>query len=157
MVVSRSYGSEECVVIPANNPEYIYSLIDSSYDAIVIDEAQFFYTQEIPVYLSELGFSGNIKKLSIVDVVQDLADKGYYVIISGLDMTSDRKPFNHMPELLAIANEVVKLRAVCECCKNEWAQYSYTKIDKDEDILVGATEYIVVCRECYKKLVNKRR
>jgi thymidine kinase len=135
-VVSRDKRKADCTVIPPNNPEYIYTLIDLDTNIIVIDEAQFF-------------------NIAIVNIVQELKDRGYQVIVAGLDMTSERKPFGPMPYLMAIADKVLKLKAVCEDCRKEKACYSFATFDKTEDVAVGDTEYKALCSECYTKRIKR--
>jgi thymidine kinase len=115
-------------------------MIDNSVDTVAIDEAQFFSIDS---------------QTSIVDVVQKLADNGHDVIIAGLDMTSDRKPFGPMPFLMSIAHEVHKLKAVCEHCGSEEAMYSFANFDKKSDIAIGNTEYNAICPSCYIKSKKK--
>jgi thymidine kinase len=134
---SRDNREIDCVTIPAMNPEYIYTLIDNSVQAIAIDEAQFF------------------EKLQIVHVVQDLHDKGYEVLIAGLNMDSDRRTFSYMPELMAIADEIVLLKAVCEFCGSENATYSYADFDKQKEIVIGDEIYKACCHKCYLKRNGK--
>lgn len=90
-----------------------------------------------------------IQQKNIVDVVQELSDRGHVVIIAGLDMTSERKPFGYIPELLAISDEVIKLKAVCEKCKEEIAIYTSAKFDKEQDIVIGSDPYDVLCGSCW--------
>lgn len=135
---SRDNRSEECVVIPSNNPEYIYPLLDEYIKVIAIDEIQFF------------------KNPNIINIVQDLNDKGYEIFIAGLDMTSERKPFGYMPQIMAIADNVIKLKAVCEFCRNENAVYTFADFNKTEDIAIGDEKYKAVCKECYLKYSKKR-
>lgn len=116
---------------------------------IVIEEAQFF-------------------DASLVDLAVDLADCGREVILAGLDQDFRRQPFGPMPALLAVADEVVKLRAICMNC-GATASHTYRVIDgrpahtDDPVILIGATEaYEARCRACFelrgvKKRVSKQR
>lgn len=85
----------------------------------------------------------------LVDVVQDLADRGLKVLIAGLDMDFRRVPFGPMPSLLSIADDVMKIRAVCITC-GEMANYSYRCDGGDAVVQVGSTEaYEARCRSCY--------
>lgn len=92
---------------------------------------------------------------SLVQLCVDLADAGREVICAGLDQDFRRAPFGPMPELLAVADEVIKLRAICMKCGAP-ASHTYRVIDgkpahKDDPIiLIGATEkYEARCRNCY--------
>lgn len=133
---SRDNRREDCTWIPYANPEYIFTIVDNSVDVVIIDEAQFFSTTS---------------QISIVDVVHQLSDSGIEVLIGGLDMTSDRKPFGPMPLLMSIAHEVEKMKSVCECCGSEQGIYSLAKFHKESEIALGDAEYKAVCSDCYKK------
>lgn len=104
-------------------------------DVYVIDEFQF--------------LKGDLKEL------YDLAQKGKKFYIAGLNLTSERKPFGKMGELLCMADNVNSLTAICENCKSENAIYTYyTGEAKTGDVLVGEDCYIPVCRKCYEKLMK---
>jgi thymidine kinase len=106
-------------------------------EMVLIEEAQFFDE-------------------SIVSLVVELADNGKDVVCAGLDQDFRRQPFGPMPKLLAAADEVVKLRAICMKCGSP-ASHTYRVIDgkpahwDDPIILIGATEsYEARCRRCFK-------
>ena len=145
-VVSRSNMAKtvDCIVIPASNSSYMFSIIDDSTELVIIDEAQFFN----PNYKMDEHLETLTTYYPIVNDVQKLADKGIKVIIMGLDMDSDRKPFGPVPQLMAIADEVVKIKAVCEDCGGE-AIYSYANFEKTEQVVLGDSEYKALCRKCY--------
>lgn len=99
-------------------------------DVIGIDEAQFFDDQ-------------------LPDVCDELATKGLRVIIAGLDMDYTGKPFGQMPFLMAKADYVTKLHAICVKCGNI-ANYSYRKIPNEDRIMLGEKDvYEPRCRICY--------
>ncbi|MFN4892565.1 MAG: thymidine kinase [Bacteroidota bacterium] len=101
-------------------------------EVIGIDEAQFF-DAELP------------------EVCEELAKKGIRVIIAGLDMDYLGNPFGQMPNLLAIADFVTKLHAICMQC-GHLANYSYRKVVDDAQVLLGAKDsYEPRCRSCYEK------
>ncbi len=101
-------------------------------DVVGIDEAQFFDNQ--------LG-----------DVCEKLAFRGIRVIVAGLDMDFMAKPFGQMPFLLAKADYITKLHAICVKCGNI-ANYSYRKTMDDEQVLLGKKDiYEPRCRICYQK------
>jgi len=101
------------------------------YEVIGIDEAQFFDE-------------------GIIEVVSDLADDGRRVIIAGLDKDYLGKPFGPMPGLLAIADEVIKLTAVCMIC-GEPATFSARKVSSDQSILIGGEDvYEPRCRTHFR-------
>ena len=98
-----------------------------------IDEAQFF-DEDLP------------------DVCNKLALKGIRVIIAGLDMDFQGKPFGPMPALLAIAEHVTKVNAVCMRCGSP-AVYSYRTVANENKILLGEKDsYEPRCRACYNTL-----
>ena len=106
-------------------------------DTVLIEECQFFDPQ-------------------LVQLVQRLADEGRDVVLAGLDQDFRREPFGSMPALLAIADNVVKLRAICMNCGAP-ASHTYRMIEgkpahyDDPIILIGATEsYEARCRACFK-------
>ena len=112
--------------------------IDTRYDidVIGIDEAQFFDD-------------------GLVNVVQELADRGVRIIIAGLDMDFRRTPFGPMANLCAIADSVDKIHAICVEC-GRLANYSYRLIEGDAQVLLGEmSEYSPLCRMCYNRHQNK--
>ena len=105
-------------------------------DVIGIDEAQFL-DDELP------------------SVCQQLADNGVRVIIAGLDMDFMGNPFGPMPKLMAIAEDVTKVHAICVRCGSP-AQFSHRTIAGDKLVVLGETEsYEPLCRSCYNSLVKK--
>ncbi len=101
-------------------------------DVIGIDEAQFFDNQ-------------------LPDVCDELALRGIRVIVAGLDMDYSTKPFGPMPHLLAKADYITKLHAICVKCGNI-ANYSYRKVNVDDQLLLGEkNSYEPRCRNCYYK------
>ncbi len=99
---------------------------------VAIDEAQFFDRQ-------------------IIQVCVELAQKGVRVVIAGLDMDYLGQPFGPIPDLMAIAEFVSKVHAVCVSCGN-LAQFSHRTVSQKEQVLVGATEkYKPLCRACFQK------
>jgi len=105
-------------------------------DVVGIDEAQFF-------------------DHGIVGVCNQLANQGTRVIVAGLDMDYLGKPFGPMPELLAIAEYVTKVHAICMRCGN-LAQYSYRKTDEGEQVLLGEQDrYEPLCRACYLEALTQ--
>ncbi|MCL6426466.1 MULTISPECIES: thymidine kinase [Bacillus] len=116
-----------------SSAEDIWDHISESTDVIAVDEVQFF-DQEI------------------VEVLSSLADKGYRVIAAGLDMDFRGEPFGVVPNIMAIAESVTKLQAVCSVCGSP-ASRTQRLIDgkpasyDDPVILVGASEsYEARCR-----------
>lgn len=85
----------------------------------------------------------------IVDVAMQLADAGIRVIAAGLDQDYARKPFGPMPALLAVAEVVSKMHAVCVRCGGS-AHYSQRIAGGDSQVEVGDTSYEARCRACYE-------
>jgi len=101
------------------------------YDIIGIDEGQFF--------------------LNLAHDVNFLANNGVKVIISALNGTSEREPFDNIQDLIPYVEEIDKKNAVCAECGSEYATYSYYKSgDKKDKIKTGgASDYSALCRSCY--------
>ena len=111
------------------------ALLASDIDVVGIDEAQF---------LDE----------GLVDVCNDLANRGVRVIVAGLDMDFKGKPFGPIPALCAIADEVTKVHAICVRC-GALAYVSHRLVANDKRVLLGEqAEYEPLCRECYMKAVQ---
>lgn len=111
-------------------------LMTSDVDVVGIDEAQFFDE-------------------SIVDVCSILAEQGLRVIVAGLDIDFKGVPFGAMPHLMAIADDVTKVHAICVRC-GEPAYVSHRLVDEDRQILTGATDiYEPICRHCFNKIKQK--
>ncbi|RDC65266.1 Thymidine kinase [Adhaeribacter pallidiroseus] len=105
-------------------------LLGSSCDVVGIDEAQFFDE-------------------GLIEVCDNLANRGIRVIAAGLDMDYLGKPFGPMPALMAIAEYVTKVHAVCVCC-GDIASYSFRVAASKEKILLGETDaYEARCRNCF--------
>lgn len=114
---------------PVENASSIL-LLGSRSQVVGIDEAQFL-DEELP------------------DVCTKLASKGIRVIVAGLDMDFKGKPFGPMPALMAIAEDVTKVHAICAMCGCP-ATYSYRKIADIRQILLGEKEsYEPRCRLCF--------
>ena len=113
-------------------------LLTSSAEVVCIDEAQFF-------------------DMRIIDVVNTLANDGKRVIIAGLDMDYEGKPFEPMPQLLAIAEYVTKLHAVC-AESGMMANYSQRIVENEDQVLVGEKNaYEPRARHCFRPPADKKR
>ena len=111
-------------------------LLSADIDVVGIDEAQFF-------------------DQGLVDVCNELANRGIRVIIAGLDMDFRGIPFGPMPALCAIADDVTKVHAICVKCGN-LAYVSHRLVDNEKRVLLGETaEYEPLCRECYQKAIEE--
>ncbi len=116
---------------PVDNSQKILLLAPDA-DVIGIDEAQFFDPE-------------------IANVCDELALRGQRVIVAGLDMDYLGNPFGQMPFIMAKADYVTKLHAICMQCGNI-ANYSYRKIPNEDQVMLGATDaYEPRCRTCYNK------
>jgi thymidine kinase len=130
-----SHDDKSISSTPVDNASAIL-LLASEVDVIGIDEAQFF-------------------DITLVEVCNQLADNGIRIIIAGLDMDFMGKPFGPMPALLAIAEFVTKVHAICMRCGN-LAQYSFRKSDEAQVVLLGEKNlYEPLCRNCYNAALNK--
>jgi len=92
----------------------------------------------------------------IVDVCMDLADVGLRVIVAGLDQDFLRRPFGPMPALLAVAEYVSKMHAVCVRCGGP-AHYSQRIAGGDDQIEVGDISYEARCRICFEPYSGEAR
>lgn len=129
-----SHDDKSIVSTPVDHATAIL-LLAGDVNVVGIDEAQFFDN-------------------AIVDVCNKLADNGIRVVIAGLDMDFMGKPFGPMPALLAIAEFVTKVHAICMHCGN-LAQYSFRKSDEDQVVVLGEKDkYEPLCRTCYNKALN---
>jgi len=126
-----SHDDNSILSIPVPNAEAILDKV-SAVDVVGIDEAQFFDE-------------------SLPEVCDILASKGTRVIVAGLDMDYQGKPFGQMPALLSRAEYITKLHAICMQCGNI-ANYSYRKSGIAEQLLIGHKDlYEPRCRICYAK------
>ena len=131
-----SHAKNEISASIVSSPKEILDL-SVNYPVIGIDEAQFF-------------------DLSIVDVCNLLANKGHRLIVAGLDMDYEGNPFGPMPNLMACAEDVMKVHAVCMETGNP-AGYSYRKNSSDDLVLIGEKkEYKPLSREAFVKKMVKR-
>jgi thymidine kinase len=111
-------------------------LLANEVDVVAIDEAQFF-------------------DMELVNVCNKLANSGVRVIVAGLDMDFEGKPFGPMPQLMATAEHVTKVHAICMEC-GALATYSFRKSANKSLVMLGETEsYEPLCRECYNKSFSK--
>ena len=126
-VVSHEGNSIHSTPVPASS--HILLLADDV-EVVGIDEAQFF-------------------DAGLLDVCNQLANSGVRVIVAGLDMDYLGKPFGPMPALLAIAEHVTKVHAICMRCGNI-ANHSHRITDEDALVLLGeTTNYEPLCRDCF--------
>ena len=113
-------------------------LLSSDIDVVGIDEAQFFDE-------------------GLIDVCNELANRGVRIIVAGLDMDFKGKPFGPIPALCAIADEGTKVHAICVKC-GALAYVSHRLVSEDRRVLLGEqSEYEPLCRECYRKEMEKEK
>jgi thymidine kinase len=111
-------------------------LLTGNIDVVGIDEAQFFDP-------------------GLTEVCNMLANQGIRVIVAGLDMNYRGEPFGPMPTLMATAEYVTKVNAVCVNC-GDLANYTYRLSESNKLVELGASEsYQALCRSCYNKMKNK--
>lgn len=128
----------------AKNVAELKAKIKKDNQVLLIEEVQFFDAK-------------------VVDLVVEMADRGMDVICAGLDQDFRRQPFGPMPQLMAVADEVIKLRAICMKCGNQ-ASHTYRMVDgkpahwDDPIVLIGATEsYEARCRNCFEIRKGKKK
>ena len=125
-----SHDSNYILSTPIDSSHKLLELTDGV-DVVGIDEAQFF-------------------DMDLPEVCQQLAMKGIRVIVAGLDMDYTGKPFGPIPALLAMAEYITKVHAICQHCGN-LAVHSYRKISDSETVVLGEKEtYEPRCRTCYE-------
>ena len=136
-VVSHNKSKIKAISIDINKPEDIEKYVTDDISALVIDEVQFF-------------------DKSIIKLLTKYANQGLRIICAGLDLNFKGEPFGIMPELLALAEHVTKLTAICMVCGEE-ATRTQRIIDgkpakaSSETIMVGAKEsYEARCRKCHE-------
>lgn len=138
--IARRFSDDEVIMshdglrfeaVHTDNPLEILWFAELHTPAVIaVDEAQFYDT-------------------SLVDVVEELANRGHHLIVAGLAQTSEGKPFGIMPQLLAIADNITSVYGVCVVC-GEPATKPFALRAKTEDVSVGAGDkYEARCRKCW--------
>lgn len=134
-VVSHDNNSIKSTPVDASASILLFS---SEIDVVGIDEAQFFDE-------------------GLVEVCNELANRGVRVIIAGLDMDYKGIPFGPIPALCAIADEVTKVHAICVKC-GDLAYISHRTVANNKRVLLGEKEeYEPLCRNCYQKAIKEER
>ncbi len=132
-IVSHDANQIHSTPIPASTNLLLFS---NEVDVIGIDEAQFF-DSELP------------------NVCEQLANSGTRIIAAGLDMDFMGKPFGTMPQLLAIADYITKVHAICMNC-GDLASHSFRTTKDEALILLGERDsYIPLCRSCFVKEMKR--
>ncbi|MBO4263170.1 MAG: thymidine kinase [Bacteroidales bacterium] len=134
-VVSHDFHS--IISTPISKPSEMLS-VGADIEVVGIDEAQFFDD-------------------SLYEVAQTLANRGVRVIVAGLDTDYLGKPFGPMPRLMAIAEDVQKVHAICVKCGN-LANHSH-RLSKSKDLVVLGEKdiYEPLCRACYNKALEAEK
>lgn len=126
-----SHGSVAIDALPVANSESLLRRVEPATQLVAVDEAQFF-------------------DRGIVEAADQLADRGLRVILAGLDQDYLGRPFPPMPDLMAIAEDVTKVRAVCTVCGGT-ASRSQRLVQEGATVLVGGVEtYEARCRSCFR-------
>lgn len=131
----KTHSGYEREALSIRNPEELLELIPNGITAIGIEEAQLF-------------------NYSICGVLRRLVARGLRVIAAGLDLDAMARPFGPMPILMAQAEYVIKLQAVCMTCGAD-ASRTKRKINSNEQVVIGGMEiYEPVCTACHEKWLS---
>jgi thymidine kinase len=131
-----SHDEKKTTSIPVENASQILFYAED-FEVVGIDEAQFFGDE-------------------LVSVCNELADRGKRVIVAGLDMDYTGKPFGPIPQLMATAEYVTKVHAICMRCGN-LANYSHRTVKDDKLVVLGETDaYEPLCRKCFLEARKKK-
>lgn len=130
-----SHDSKAIPSIPIQNASQIL-LYEDDFEVVGIDEAQFFGDE-------------------LVSTCNELANHGKRVIIAGLDMDFKGNPFGPIPKLMAMAEDVTKVHAICIRC-GDLAQYSHRTVKNEKLVVLGETDaYEPLCRSCFNKALQE--
>ena len=134
-VVSHDLHSIPCT--PVKDPARMLETAEDT-QVIGIDEAQFFDD-------------------SLINVAQELANRGKRVIIAGLDTDFKGKPFGPIPALMAVAEDVQKVHAICVKCGN-LANHSHRLTKSHKLVVLGEKDvYEPLCRQCYNEAMSAEK
>jgi thymidine kinase len=126
-----SHNANAIYALSVERAELIWENVGTA-TVIGIDEVQFFDDQ-------------------ILEVCNKLANMGRRVVVAGLDMDYTGKPFGCMPQLMASAEFVTKVHAICVNC-GDIAHYSHRIVNVEDTVLIGETDsYQALCRRCFVK------
>lgn len=130
-----SHDKDETRAINVTKPAEILDLFHHA-DVVAIDEVQFF-------------------DRSIVRVCEIIVEHGKSVVVAGLDMDYQANAFGSMPELMIMADEIVKLNSVCTFCSGR-ARFSHRVSNESGIVVLGEKDkYVPLCRSCYNELKEK--
>ena len=132
-----SHEGHSIMSTPIDSPASML-LLSSDVEVVGIDEAQFFDD-------------------TIVELVQTLANRGVRVIIAGLDTDFMGKPFGPMPALMAVAEDIQKVHAICVKCGSP-ANHSHRLTSNDKLVVLGEKDvYEPLCRHCYNAALEAEK
>ena len=124
--------------VPVRDSAELYFKVEPDVQVVGIDEAQFFDAE-------------------LVAVCEKLANEGKRVIVAGLDQDYLGRPFEPIPQLMAVAEYVTKTLAICVVCGNP-ANRSYRRVQSEERILLGSQDvYEPRCRRCFQPLGEEKQ
>ncbi len=132
-----SHSALQTNALNVQDPEEILSLLDDNTRIVAIDEAQFFST-------------------AIVEIVQRMANRGLRVVVAGLDQDYRGLPFGPMPVLMAVAEFVTKMSAICVVCggtasRTQRKPAALNEEGENPQVIVGAEDiYEARCRRCFE-------
>lgn len=127
-----SHNDNAITSTPVQSAQQIL-LLANDVEVVGIDEVQFFDSE-------------------IVEVCNTLANNGVRVIVAGLDMDFQGNPFGPIPQLLAVAEQVTKVHAICMSC-GDLAHYSHRTAAGDKLVMLGEMDsYEPLCRKCFEDL-----
>lgn len=127
-----SHDKDEIKALPIKKPKEILDYYLNA-DVIAIDEIQFFDE-------------------SVIKICEEIASNGKVVIATGLDLDYLAKPFGSMPEILALADEIIKLNSICTFCSGH-ARFSHRISDEQTIVVLGEKDkYVPLCRDCYQEI-----
>ncbi|MCX6135694.1 MAG: thymidine kinase [Ignavibacteriales bacterium] len=133
--------------------QHIVSHSEQSLTSIVVDDASEILEQSKDAQVIGID-EGQFFKLNLVEVCETLANQGKRVIVAGLDQDYRGKPFEPMPQLLAVAEYITKTLAICVVCGNP-ADRTQRKTQQADRVVVGAKDiYEARCRHCFEPPID---
>ncbi len=134
----KTHSGYKRVAVPIKKAQEIFNFLEEDIRAVGIEEAQFFDDD-------------------ICGIVRALVLRGLRVFIAGLDLDIMARPFGIMPLLMAQAEHIIKLQAVCMTCGAD-ASRTKRKIDSKEQVVIGGMEiYEPVCTACHEEWLNGQK
>jgi thymidine kinase len=124
-------GTWRITPVPQADTAHLDGLVDRQAMVIAVDEAQFF-------------------DFRLVDYCRRWRAEGRHVLIAGLDMDYREQPFGPMGQLMCIANDVMKVHAVCTRCRQSDAFISFRLTEEAQQVVVGEHNYTALCGDCYQ-------